>query len=126
MSHAALHSARPARSTHIDRVVTTQRWTIGVLALATLLLTGYLLLLVSTTWLLAATWSGLTRDAVSLDLVSIARDVLPVLLVGWCTGLAASAALGRGEALGARTAGILAGVVGAVAAAVVLSLTDLL
>ncbi len=126
MSHAALHAARPARSALTDRVVTTRRWTIAVLALATLLLAGYLVLLVSTTWLLAATWSGLTRDAVSVDLVPIARDVLPVLLVGWCTGLAASAALGRDGSLGARTAGILAGVVGAVAAAVVLALTGLL
>ena len=58
MSHAALHAARPARSALTDRVVTTRRWTIAVLALATLLLAGYLVLLVSTTWLLAATWSG--------------------------------------------------------------------
>lgn len=125
MSHAALHSARPARSTDADRVVTTQRWTIGVLALATLLLTAYLILLVSTTWLLAAAWSGLTREALSPDLLSVAADVAPVLLAGWCTGLATSAALARGEALGARAAGLVAGAVGTTVGAALLMFTGL-
>ena len=44
MSHAALHSARSARSTLTTRAVTTQRWTVGVLALATVLLGAYLVL----------------------------------------------------------------------------------
>ena len=38
MSHAALHSARPARSALTARAATTQRWAVGVLALATVLL----------------------------------------------------------------------------------------
>ena len=70
---------------------------------------------------------GLTDNAVSFDVLSVATDVAPVLLVGWCTGLAASAALSaRGEALGVRAAGITAGALGAVAGAAVLALTGLL
>jgi len=124
MSHAALHSARPVRGALTARVVTTQRWTIGVLALSTVLLCAYLVLLVTATWLFASAWSGLTHHPVSFDLLSVARDVAPVLLVGWCTGLAASAALARGEALGARAAGITAGVLGTVTGAAVLALTS--
>ena len=126
MSHAALHSARPARTALTARVVTTQRWTVGVLALATVLLGAYLALLVTATWLLASAWGGLTDNTVSFDLLSVATDVAPVLLVGWCTGLAASAVLARGEALGARAAGITAGALGTVAGAAVLALTGLL
>ena len=126
MSDAALHSARPARSALTARVVTTQRWTVGVLALATVLLGAHLALLVTASWFLASAWGGLTHTTVSFDLLSVATDVAPVLLVGWCTGLAASAALARGEALGARAAGLTAGALGGVAGAAVLALTGLL
>ena len=78
------------------------------------------------TWLFASVWGGLTHDPVSFDLLAVAPDVAPVLLVGWCTGLAASAALARGETLGARTAGITAGALGTVAGAAVLALTGVL
>ena len=66
------------------------------------------------------------RTSVSIDVLSVAADVAPALLVGWCTGLATSAALARGEALGARAAGIAAGALGTTAGAAVLALTGLL
>ncbi len=125
MSHTALHSARPVRSALTARVVTTQRWTVGVLALSTVLLGAYLALLVTATWFFASVWGGLTRTTVSFDLLPLVADVAPVLLVGWCTGLAASAALTRGEALGARAAGITAGALGTAAGAAVLALAGL-
>lgn len=127
----ATRAARPARATGAtrasltDRVETTQRWAIGVLAVATVLLGVYLALLVTATWLFASVWGGLTRDPVSVDLLSVVADVAPGLLVGWCTGLATSAVLGRGDALGARAAGIAAGALGATLGAAVLALTGL-
>ena len=51
---------------------------------------------------------------------------LPALLVGWCTGMATSVVLARGDALGARMAGVTAGGVGVLAGALVLRLTGLL
>ena len=126
MSHAALHSARPARSALTARVVTTRRWAIGVLAISTLLLVAYLVLVVALTWFFASTWNGLAGGSLSIDLFSVAADVAPALLVGWCTGLATSAALTGGESLGPRTAGIVAGVLGSTAGAALLALTGLL
>jgi len=126
MSNAALHSARAGRVASTDRDGTTQRWTVGTLTVATALLGAHLVLLVTATGLLAALWSGFLRNPVSLDLASVAAAVAPVLLVGWCTGLAASAVLGRMETLGARTAGILAGGVGGAVGTAVLTLTGLL
>ena len=126
MSHAALHPARPAHSRPHRPRRTTQRWTVGVLALATAAAGGYVALLVTATWLFASAWSGLTRDPVAVDVLPVAADVAPVLLVGWCTGLAASAVLARGEALGARTAGVTAGVRAPRPEHAVLALTGLL
>ena len=66
------------------------------------------------------------RDSLEVDLSLVAADVAPGLLVGWCIGLAATAVLARGEAMGPRAAGLVAGVVGAAAGAAVLALTGIL
>lgn len=63
------------------------------------------------------------RSSPQVDLVGAVADLLPGLLVGWCTGLAAVSVLARGEALGPRAAGMAAGGLGIVAGAVVLRAT---
>ena len=131
--HAVLGVRRPRqtgaqrRAGGADRVRTTQRWTVASLVLATVVLLAYVAVLVTTAWLFVSAWDAVTaRETVSMDLLGVAQDLAPVLLVGWCTGFATSAALARGEALGPRTAGLVAGSTGAAAGAVVLALTNLL
>ena len=92
-----------------DRVRTTQRWTVASLALATVVLLAYVAVLVTTAWLFVSAWDAVTaRETVPMDLLGIAQD------------------LARGEALGPRTAGLVAGSIGAAAGTVVLALTNLL
>jgi hypothetical protein len=130
MRDTALQTARPAhpaRHSRRDGAATTQRWAVGVLAVSTVLLLGYAALLVVAGWLVASGWNVVTTGrSVSVDVLAIGSDLAPALLVGWCTGLAASAVLARGEALGARTAGMVAGTVGTAAGAALLALTGLL
>ena len=127
MSHAALHTDRPAQHARLGTTTTTQRWAIGVLAVSTVLLLAYLALLVAGAWLLVSGWNVITAgQPATVDVLAILADVAPSLLVGWCTGLAASAVLAGGEALGARTAGLAAGAVGTTAGAAVLALTGIL
>ena len=127
MSHAALHTDRPAQHARPGATTTTQRWAIGVLAVSTVLLLAYLALLVAGAWLFASGWNVVTAgQPATVDVLAILADVAPSLLVGWCTGLAASAVLAGGEALGARTAGLAAGAVGTTAGAAVLALTGIL
>lgn len=111
----------------VDRVRTTQRWAVSVLVLATVALLAWVAVLVAASWLAVAALTAVTSGGpVTIDLRSVAASVAPVLLVGWCTGLACAAALAGGEALGARTAGLVAGLAGSVAGAAVMALTDLL
>jgi hypothetical protein len=127
MSHAALQTDRPAQHARPDAATTTQRWAIGVLAVSTVLLLADLALLVVGAWLLASGWNVVTTgQPATVDVLAILADVAPSLLVGWCTGLAASAVLTGGEALGTRTAGLAAGAVGTTAGAAVLALTGIL
>ena len=134
MSDAALeadrHSDQPhrhARRMGVDPAATTQRWAVGVLVVSTLALLAYLALLVAASWLFAVGWNALTAgEPVSVDVLAIGSDLAPALLVGWCTGLAASAVLARGEALGARTAGMVAGTLGTAAGAALLAVSGLL
>ena len=110
-----------------DRVGTTRRWAVGVLALATVALAGYLVLLVVATALVATFVSGVfDLGPVGVDARSLVPSVATVLLVGWCTGLATSAAIAGGEVLGPRTAGLVAGGTGTVAGLAALALTGLL
>ncbi len=62
----------------------------------------------------------------SPDVLALAREALPALLVGWCIGFACLAVIGRGEALGPPAAGIVGGALGALAGALVLSAGPLL
>ena len=130
MSHAALQTDRPAQHARPGATTTTQRWAVGVLAVSTVLLLAYLALLVAGGWILASGWNVITGGQPAtvdvLAILAILADVAPSLLVGWCTGLAASAVLAGGEALGARTAGLAAGAVGTTAGAAVLALTGIL
>ncbi len=130
MRDTALQTARPAhpaRHSRRDGAATTQRWAVGVLAVSTVLLLGYAALLVVAGWLVASGWNVVTTGrSVSVDVLAIGSDLAPALLVGWCTGLAASAVLARGEALGDRTAGVTAGTIGTAAGAALLALTGLL
>jgi hypothetical protein len=119
---AAAPAHRPARHARTDSALTTRRWAVGVLAVATTALAGLVALLVATSWFLAEAWTGSAKNPVA-DLLAITRDVAPALLVGWCTGLAASAVLSRGEGLGPRLAGVAAGALGTASGAAVLALT---
>ena len=115
------------RVPEVDRVRTTQRWAVGVLVLATAALLAYLVLLVVAMAMLTAFVSGvLDIGPASFDARALGPSVATVLLVGWCTGLATSAATTRGEALGPRTAGLLAGGLGTASGLVVMALTGLL
>ena len=115
------------RTGDAHRVRTTQRWTVASLVLATVVLLAYVALLVTTAWLFVSAWDAVAgRETAPIDVLGVATDLAPVLLVGWCTGFATSAVLARGEALGPRTAGLVAGSTGAAAGTVVLALTDLL
>jgi hypothetical protein len=127
MSDAALNTDHLARHRGLATDRTAQRWAVGVLTVSTLLLVAYLALLVLATWLFASAWNVVfSQPAGSLDVLGIVAGAAPALLVGWCTGLATSAAIARGEALGARVAGLVAGFVGTTAGAAVLALTDVL
>jgi hypothetical protein len=109
-----------------ERARTTRRWAVAVLSLATVALLGYVVFLVAVVWVLASAWNDVfSIGGLSLDLLAVVRSVAPVLLVGWCTGLAACAALSRGEAMRPRTAGLAAGAVGTAAGAAVLALSNL-
>ncbi len=114
-------------ATEALRVRRAQGWAVGVLAVATTALLGYVVALAAFTALV-----GIALDAVrhggspSVDLSLVVADVLPGLLVGWCIGLATTTVLARGEALSPRAAGLVSGVVGAAAGAAVLALTGLL
>ena len=104
-----------------------QGWAVGVLAVATTALLGYVVALAA-----VASLVGIALDAVrhrgspSVDLSLVAADVLPALLVGWCIGLATTTVLARGETLSPRAAGLVSGVVGATAGAAVLALNGIL
>ena len=120
---AAAPAHQRARRAGTDAAVTTRRWAVGVLVVATTALALYLVALLAAVWLFAVAWGAVTSERASVDVLSVARDVAPALLVGWCTGLAASAVLARGEALGPRLAGVAAGALGTASGAAVLALT---
>ncbi|HET6968463.1 MAG TPA: hypothetical protein VFI44_09310 [Ornithinibacter sp.] len=133
-AHPALAHLRPTgpAGAHraggdVDRLRTTQRWAVSVLAVATAALLAWLAVLVAASWLAVAALTAVTSGGpVTVDLLAVVGDAAPVLLVGWCTGLATTATLARGEALGARTAGLVSGAVGSVAGGAVLALNGLL
>ncbi|KGN41505.1 hypothetical protein [Knoellia aerolata] len=105
----------------------TRRWAVGVLSVATVLLTAWLTLVIVAAWLVGSAIEVVRdRDVGALDLTALLVEVAPGLLVGWGVGLAAAALLGRGEALGPRGAGVAAGSLGVLAGAAVLAATGAL
>lgn len=105
---------------------TARRWAVAVLVVATLAMAGHLALVVVATSMAAWVIEVVRPGAASgLDVVGLVLDSLPALLVGWCTGLAVTAATARGEALGARSAGVVGGAVGVGAGVAVLRVTCL-
>ncbi|WP_404385438.1 hypothetical protein LL946_05135 [Knoellia locipacati] len=113
--------------TGADRVRTARRWAVGVLAVATLLLVAYLALVLVAVWLVGAAIDVLSsQDVGSLDVAGLFVTAVPGLLVGWCVGLGATWVLARGEALGARAAGLTSGAVGVLGGAAVLAATGVL
>ena len=114
-------------ATEALRVRRAQGWTVGVLAVATTALLGYVVALAAVASLVGTALDAVRhRGSPSVDLSLVAADVLPGLLVGWCIGLATTTVLARGEALSPRVAGLVSGVVGATAGAAVLALTGIL
>jgi len=129
-SEAERHPHRPrerVRHVRADTAGTTRRWAVAVLSVSTLALVAYAALLVVAFRMFAFGWNTVTTgEPVSVDVLAIGSDLAPALLVGWCTGLAGAAVLARAEALGARGAGIAAGLLGTATGAALLGLTDLL
>jgi hypothetical protein len=127
LPHGGESSVAPAPPDDpVRRVRTAQRWAVGVLLGATVALVGYLALLIAFAWLLVSAYGAVgSGHQAALDLSSAAADVLPGLLVAWCSGLAATTMLARGEALGPRAAGILSGLLGVVAGSLVLLATGI-
>ena len=114
-------------ATEASRVRRAQAWAVGVLSVATLALLAYVVALVAVASVVGAALDAVRhRHSLEVDLSLVAADVLPGLLVGWCIGLATTAVLARGEALGPPAAGLASGMVGASAGAAVLTLTGIL
>lgn len=119
----AEHHAEPDPLAHR----TARRWAVGTLLVATLALAAYLALVMLAAALVVALFgSVLDPGSGRLDAGGLALDAAPGLLVGWCLGLAAAAALTGRTSLGPRTTGLLAGLVGTAAGAGVLSLAGVL
>jgi hypothetical protein len=109
------------------RARTTRLWAVGVLVLGTLALAAYLALVLMTVWFVGSAIDAVsTRDLGPLDVSGYLVRAVPGLIVGWCTGLATSWLLSRGEALSARAAGLAAGAAGLLVGAVILALTGVL
>ncbi len=94
-----------------------------MLTSATVVLAALVALLIALGWVFASGWNAATaRESLTVDALAIVTQVAPAVLVGWCAGLATSEVVARGEALGARVAGLVAGAVGIVAGVAVLAL----
>lgn len=121
MSHAAVHTDHhvPPR--------TASAWADVVLAIATLVLLVYVACVVAASWLVVSALSVVTPlEPADLDVVAVAADVAPGLLVGWCTGRVVAALLEPGESMPPAVAGLLAGALGVTAGAAVLVYTGIL
>ncbi|MFQ6171357.1 hypothetical protein ACK8HX_07095 [Oryzobacter sp. R7] len=110
------------------RWATARRWAVGVLTLASVALAGWLALVLVAASLVVRAVEVVRPGSPpgGVDGVGIAADVLPGVFLGWCTGLAATATLARGDALGARANGVTGALLGVVAGALVLRLTGVL
>lgn len=106
---------------------TARRWAVAVLAVGTLVLAAYLAFVMLAAAMVVALLGGVLDLGPSrLDPVGVATDVAPGLLVGWCLGLAAEAALAGRTSLGPRATGLVAGLLGTMAGVGVLALAGVL
>lgn len=106
---------------------TARAWAVGVLLAATLALAAYMTLVMLAVALVVSLFGGLLDlGPTRLDPAGLAADAAPGLLVGWCVGLAAVAALVGRTSLGPRSTGLLAGLLGTAAGAGVLALAGVL
>lgn len=96
-----------------------------MLLVGTVVLVGYLVLVVAAAALAASFASavGLVDHVPPLDVPGLLADVAPGPLVGWGVGLVTARALSGGAAVGHRLAGVASGVLGCVVGAVVLRAT---
>ncbi len=120
--------AGPRHAADLDRrYARARRWAVGVLVAGSLAAVAYLAAVLAAVWLVASAFDVVTaRNSGGIDLVAAAADLVPGLLVGWCTGLAAVTVLARREEMGSRMAGATAGGLGVLAGALVLRLTGVL
>jgi hypothetical protein len=126
VTRASAHAPRAGSSLLWARGSVT-RWATAVLALATVALLLYLGALVVVGWLAVAALAVLRpSSAPVVDVSGMLVDAAPALLVGWCVGRASAAVLEPGTSMPPAAAGVVAGLLGAGAGAVVLSLTGLL
>ncbi|PKW26765.1 hypothetical protein [Phycicoccus duodecadis] len=106
---------------------TARRWAVGVLLAGTLALAAYLSLVMLAVALVVALFgSVLDLGSGRLDAGGLALDAAPGLLVAWCLGLAAVAALAGRTALGPRAVGLAGGLLGTAAGAGMLALAGVL
>ncbi|MFW5471196.1 hypothetical protein ACOCJ4_14250 [Knoellia sp. CPCC 206435] len=125
---ASLPAPRPVDGRPVGaRVRTARWWAVGVLTAATVALAAYLALVLLATWLMVSAVDAVTDLGTRpLDVTSLLLDVAPGLLLGWCVGLILAGVLARGQALGARAAGCVAGTLGSFAGGAVLAATGIL
>jgi len=118
------HLSRSVRRARSTRERSASAWANVVLAVGTVAALLHTVVLVAVAWGFAWAYDVVTgQEPGSVDVLGAAVDLAPALLVGWCLGRAAAAALEQGEALPPAGAGVAAGALGVVAGAAVLALT---
>ncbi|MBR7741742.1 hypothetical protein KC207_00335 [Phycicoccus sp. BSK3Z-2] len=106
------------------RHVVARRWAVAVLSLGTAGLAAWAATTMLGAWIVLAGVRTVTGSTLAeVDPTGLVPSFLPVLLAGWCVGLAATAAISRGRALPAEVAGAGAGGVGVLAGLLVLVVT---
>lgn len=110
-----------------DPMRVARRWAVGVLTAGTVVLLAWLVLVLVAVWLVGSAIEQVaSRDLGSPDVAVLVVTALPGLAGGWGVGLGAAALLGRGEVMGARAAGVTAGLLGVVVGAALLAATGVL
>ncbi|MFW5473617.1 hypothetical protein ACOCJ5_09915 [Knoellia sp. CPCC 206450] len=118
------HALEPYLPAVRDPTRVARRWAVCVLTAATVALAAWLTLGLVAVWLVGSTIEAVSaRDIGTLDVAGLLVTTLPGLVGGWAVGLGAAVLLGRGEAMGARAAGVAAGLLGVVVGAALLAAT---
>ena len=113
----------PVGADHLRQVV-ARRWAVAVLSLGTAGLAAWAATTMLGAWIVLAGVRTVTGSTLAeVDPTGLVSSFLPVLLAGWCVGLAAAAALSRGRAVPAEVVGASAGGVGVLAGMLVLVVT---